>query len=369
MKSIELDYSKRCGEEPEKGHNRWHPDIPPVIEVDPGEEVVMQTRHAFDGQITPTTVADDLLGTDLGLVHPLTGPVFVKGAEPGDLLEVTIQHIEPAHWGFTSILPGFGFLRDVFTEPYLVHWEMNDGFARSPQLPGVAIPEASFMGTIGVAPSRALRQEILLREDELLRRGGMVVGPTPEGAVPAQEPFASEGLRTIPPREHGGNMDIKQLTAGTRLMLPVFTEGALFSAGDAHYAQGDSECCGTAVEMDCTLHVSFRPLKGEATRRGIRFPIFERDEYFTSPEMAAPRRFIAATGMCISSEGVNQSEDGTLAIRNALLNMIQLLMERGWSREQAYCICSVAVDLKVSEVVDIPNFVVSAFLPLDIFED
>jgi formamidase len=150
----------------------------------------MQTRHAFDGQITPTTVASDLLGTDLGLVHPLTGPVFVKGAEPGDLLEVTIQRIEPAHWGFTSILPGFGFLRDVFTEPYLVHWEMNDGFARSEQLPGVRIPEASFMGTIGVAPSRALRQEILLREDELLRRGGMVVGPTPEGAVPAQEPFA-----------------------------------------------------------------------------------------------------------------------------------------------------------------------------------
>ena len=368
MKIIELDYSKRCGEEPGKGHNRWHPDIPPAVEADPGEEVVMQTRHAFDGQINPTTNADDLLDIDLGLVHPLTGPVYVKGAEPGDLLEVTIQNIEPASWGFTSILPGFGFLRDVFTEPYLVHWELNDGFACSPQLPGVRIPEASFMGTIGVAPSRALRQEILLREDELLRRGGMVVGPTPEGAVPGHEPFASEGLRTIPPREHGGNLDIKQLTSGTRLMLPVFTEGALFSAGDAHYAQGDSECCGTAVEMDCTLHVSFRTLKGEADRRNIRYPIFERDEYFTSPEMAAPRRFIAATGMCIA-DGVNQSEDGTLASRNALLNMIQLLMERGWSREQAYCICSVAVDLKVSEVVDVPNFVVSAFLPLDIFED
>jgi formamidase len=120
--------------------------------------------------------------------------------------------------------------------------------------------------------------------------------------------------------------------------------------------------------MDCTFHVSFRSLKGEAERRGIRYPIFERDDYFTDPEMAAPRRFIAATGMCIG-DGVNQSEDGTLASRNALLNMIHLLMERGWSREQAYCICSVAVDLKVSEVVDIPNFVVTAFLPLGIFED
>ena len=238
MKEILLDYTKQCGDEPEKGHNRWHPDIPPAVRADEGEEVVMQTRNAFDGQITPDTQPPDLLRTNLGLVHPLTGPVYVNGAEPGDLLEINVLSIEPAAWGFTTILPGFGFLRDLYTEPFICHWEMRDGFAQSEQLPGVRVPEASFMGTIGVAPSRALRQEILLREDELLRRGGMVVGPTPEGAVPAQEPFASEGLRTIPPREHGGNVDIKQLTAGTRLMLPVFTEGALFSAGDAHYAQG-----------------------------------------------------------------------------------------------------------------------------------
>ena len=231
VKEILLDYSKQCGDEPEKGHNRWHPDIPPAVRADEGEEVVMQTRNAFDGQITPNTQAPDLLQTDLGLVHPLTGPVYVNGAEPGDLLEVDILNIEPASWGFTTILPGFGFLRDLFLEPHIIHWQMSDGFATSEQLPGVRVPEASFMGTIGVAPSRALRQEILLREDELLRRGGAVVGPTPAGAVPAEEPFASEGLRTIPPREHGGNVDIKQLTAGTRLLLPVFTEGALFSAG------------------------------------------------------------------------------------------------------------------------------------------
>lgn len=366
MKSIELDYSRPCAAEPHKGHNRWHPDIPPALYADPGEEVSLQTRHAFDGQITPSTRPADLLQTDLGLVHPLTGPVYVNGAEPGDLLEVDLLGIEPAAWGFTTILPGFGFLRDQFTEPYIVHWRMEGGYATAEQLPGVRVPEASFMGTIGVAPSRELRQEILLREDELRRRGGMVVGPTPAGAVPAAEPFASEGLRTIPPREHGGNLDIKQLTAGARLLLPVFTPGALFSAGDAHYAQGDSECCGTAIEMDCTLRVSFRLRKGEAQSRGINFPYFERDDYFTAPEMAAPRRFLAATGMCLA-EGVNQSEDGTLAARQALLNMLHLLMERGWSREQAYCICSVAVDLKMSEVVDVPNFVVTAFLPLDIF--
>ncbi len=198
-------------------------------------------------------------------------------------------------------------------------------------------------------------------------RGGMVLGPEPRDAVPSYEPLASEGLRTVPPCEHGGNLDIKQLTAGTRLLLPVFTEGALFSAGDAHFAQGDSECCGTAIEMDCTLHVIFEVRKGEATRRNIGFPIFERDDYFTTPEMAAPKRFLAATGMCITEDSTNESENATLAARHALLNMIRLIMERGWSREQAYCICSVAVDLKISEMVDVPNFVDSAFLPLDIF--
>ena len=367
MKTIEVDYAKRCADEPTKGHNRWHSDIPPAVEADPGEEVVMQTRNALDGEITPSSRPDDLRNVNLNLVHPLTGPVYVKGAEAGDLLEVNILSIESAGWGFTSIIPGFGFLRDVFLDPYVVHWDINDSYAESRQLPGVRVPGAPFMGTIGIAPSRSLRQEILLREDELRRRGGAVLGPEPSGAVPATEPVASEGLRTVPPRENGGNLDIKQLTAGTRLLLPVFAEGALFSAGDAHYAQGDSECCGTAIEMDCTLHVSFQVRKGEAARRNLRFPMFERDDYFISPEMAAPRRFLATTGMCITDGGINESENATLAARNALLNMINLLMERGWSREQAYCICSVAVDLKLSEIVDVPNFVVSAFLPLDIF--
>ncbi len=174
MKSIELDYTKRCRDEPAKGHNRWHPDIPPALEASPGEEVILQTRHAFDGQVTPNSVADDILGADLNLVHPLTGPVFVTGAEPGDLLEVSILGIEPASWGFTTIIPGFGFLRDIFLEPYVVHWNISGGFAQSSGLPGVRVPGAPFMGTIGVAPSRQLRQEILLREDELRRRGGAV---------------------------------------------------------------------------------------------------------------------------------------------------------------------------------------------------
>ena len=296
MKSIELDYTKRCADEPTKGHNRWHPDIPPAVEADPGEEVVLQARNALDGGVTPQSRHEDLLKVDLNLVHPLTGPVYVKGAEPGDLLEVDILEIEPSGWGFTTIIPGFGFLRDLYTEPYVVHWNIGDGYAESADLASIRVPGAPFMGTIGVAPSRKLRQQILLREDELRRRGGAVMGPEPAGAVPATEPIASEGLRTVPPRENGGNMDIKQMSAGTRLLLLVFQKGALFSAGDAHYAQGDSECCGTAIEMDCTLRVSFQVRKGEAVRRNLRFPIFERDDYFAPPEFAAPRPVLGYHG-------------------------------------------------------------------------
>ena len=366
MKSIDIDYSKRCADEPAKGHNRWHPDIAPAVEVDPGEEVILQTRDAMDGQLNPNSTSEDVGGVDLRLVHPLTGPVYVRGAQPGDLLEVNVLRIEPARWGFTTIIPGFGFLRDPYLDPYMVGWDIADGYATSRVIPGVRIPEASFMGVIGVAPSRAMMEEVIRREGELLARGGAVNPPDANGAVPSIEPIASQALRTIPPRENGGNLDVKQLTAGVRLFLPVLTEGALFSAGDAHFAQGDSECCGTAVEMGCTLHVSFQVRHGEAERRGIRFPIFEHDNYFTAPEMAVPRRFLAAIGMCVA-DGENRSEDASMAAREALRSMIHLVMERGYTREQAYCICSVAVDLKLSELVDVPNFVVTAFLPLDIF--
>src|SRR5437763_33907 len=209
--------------------------------------------------------------------------------------------------------------------------------------------------------------EIQTREANLLGRGGMVLPPEKEGAVPAAEPVAAEALRTSPRRENGGNLDIKQLSKGARLMLPVFVDGALFSVGDAHFAQGDGEACGTAIEMAGAILVRFTVHKGEAARRGIRFPRFARDDYYFPPELAAPKRFLATTGLSIREDGTNESEDATLSARNALLAMIDVLVERGWTRQQAYTICSVAVDLKLSELVDVPNLVVSAFLPLDIF--
>ena len=364
---IRIDRSKTLAEEPGTGHNRWHPDVPPVVRCEPGDEVVLETRDAFDGQMTPDASLDTVAAPNLDVVHPLTGPVYVAGAEPGDLLEVEITEIEPDAYGYTVQVPGFGFLRDDFPEPFKVNWDMADGWATSADLPGVRIPGSPFMGTIGLSPGHELLATTTAREQALLDRGGFVLPPSPASAVPSDPRLAAAGLRTVPPREQAGNVDIKQLGKGARLLIPVDTPGGLFSAGDAHFAQGDCETCGTAIEMSATLHVRFTVHKGEAARNNIRDLRFTRQDYYLPPEYAAPRRFYATTGISVTKDGVNQSEDITLAARNALLNMIDHLTERGWTRQQAYAICSVAVDLKISQLVDAPNMLVSAFLPEDIF--
>jgi formamidase len=366
-KEISIDRKRRLKEEPGKGHNRWHPDLPALVEVDELEEVTIATRDASDGQIRPETTAADMLGMDMGAVHPLTGPVYVKGAKPGDLLEIEYLEIVPQRHAWTRFVPGSGFLPDLFDHPYLVHWNLTREWATSSSLPGVRIPNHSFMGTAGVAPSHEQLARWSKREAELQSRGGRVFLPESKGAVPASGPAASHGLRTIPPRENCGNADVKQLTVGSRLLVPVNVEGALYSVGDGHFAQGDSECCGTAIEMGATVTVRFRIHRGEAARHKIVWPRFAHPGYFSAPEWAAPKNFIATMGMPVRDDGRNEGGDITLATRNAVINMIGLLQERGWTREQAYVICSVAVDLKVSSVVDVPNMVVSAILPEGIF--
>jgi formamidase len=367
-KSVTIDRGKHLAEEPNTGHNRWHPDIPPVVEVEEGEEVALETRDALDGYIRPGMPESDLDQVKLGAVHPLTGPVLVKGAQPGDLLEVEFVDIVPQPTAFSGIMPGLGFLRDVFTTPFLVHWQIADGFATTAQIPGVRIPGAPFMGVSGVAPSRQQVEAWTLREADCANRGGFALPPDPTDAVPASGPGADLGLRTLPPRENGGNFDVKQLTRGSRLLLPVAVEGALFSTGDAHFAQGDGEVCVTAVEMAATCVVRFRVRKGEAQQRNIRWPRFARSDNFVDPRWGLPTRFIATMGMPIDEQGSNRGEDLTLACRQALLNMIDLLSnERGLTREQAYVLCSVACDLRISNVVDVPNYVVSALLPEDVF--
>lgn len=366
---VEIDRRRRLAEQPDRGHNRWHPEIPPVLRVNPGDRVTIETLDAFDGQVTPDTATDAIGRLDLNLVHPLTGPVYVDGAEPGDLLQVRLLGVEPANFGYTIQVPGFGFLRDEFPEPFIVKWQIANGYASSPDLPGVRIPGAPFPGTMGLAPSRELMREIGAREKALSAAGGFVLMPSSAGAIPASGLPAIEGLRTIPPRETAGNLDVKQLTAGASLFVPVSEPGALFSIGDAHFAQGDSECCGTAIEMNAAFKLEFNLLKGEARRRNLRRPEFSHDGYSPPENLAGPRRFYATTGMSITRDGRNRSEDVTLAVRDALLNMIDYLQDRyAYSRQQSYALCSVAVDLKVSELVDVPNVLVSAFLPLNIFD-
>ncbi|AET32813.1 acetamidase/formamidase family protein [Pyrobaculum ferrireducens] len=354
---ISISRNRRCSDEEDICHNRWHPDIKPAAEVEPGEEVVLETRDAFDGQITDAPSVDDVVRADLGVVHPLTGPIYVKGAEPGDVLAVHILDITPDEFGFTVNVPGFGFLRDVFRDPYKIRWRISGFYAESPDLPNVRVPGAPFMGTIGVAPSRELLTKWRSREDEVAKKGGYVLPPDPRGAVPRREPIASEGLRTIPPRENGGNLDIKDLAPGSILYLPVFVKGALFSAGDAHFAQGNGEVCGTAIEMRASLRVKFEVVKDGMRRLGVTRPVFK-----PSPLVERFRNYF-----CLGGFNFHNAEDATQAARDAVLNMVSVLEGVGLNRYQAYLLFSVVGDLKLSQVVDVPNYTVSSCLPLDVF--
>jgi formamidase len=365
MKEIRIDRSKCLAEEPHLGHNRYHPDIEPVLEVAEGDEVLIETRDGVDGQLRPGTTEADIAKLDGGRIHPLSGPVYVTGAEPGDALEIEFLDITPHGDGFSAIVPGLGFLRDVMTTPFLVHWTLKDGWATSAKIPGVRIPAAPFMGISAVAPSHQTMQAYREREQRLLERGGMALPPDPHKALP---PVAIHGLRTLPPRENGGNFDVKQLTRGSRLVLPVFVDGALFSTGDGHFAQGDGEVSVTAIEMGATTTVRFKLHKGLAARRRFQGPVFSHNKYFADPKIAVPERFLGVMGMPLTADGENDGENLTLAARNAVLNMIELIQERGFSAEQAYIICSVAMDLRISNVVDSPNYVVSALLPEMIFD-
>jgi formamidase len=366
MASYELrvDPTIPVRKEPDRCHNRWHPDIPPGLSCLPGDDVVMTTRDAVDGQFTMASNHEDVLRADRSVVCPLTGPIRIEGAEAGDLLVVDILDAVPSTFGYTAQIPGFGFLRDEFPAPFLVRWEIGHGWATSPDLPGVRVPAAPFMGTMGVAPSRKLLEQITARERALADRGDDVALPEPRGAVPEDDRIAHEGLRTKPPRENGGNLDVKQLVAGSRVFFPVWTDGALFSAGDGHFAQGDGEACGTAIETAMTLHVRFDLDKGAAAAQSIR------DVRFAGSRAGGYRSdgpYIATTGLSVYADTGGRAEDLNAAAGNALRNMIHLLgAEYGFTRQQAYVLCSVAVDLTISEIVDAPNFVVSAILPLDI---
>jgi formamidase len=358
-----VDYTRPIGEQPDRCHNRWHPDIPAALTCEPGDEVVIQTRDAVDGQFTRVSSHQDVARIDRSIVHPLTGPIRIEGAGPGDVLCADVLDIATGPFGYTAQIPGFGFLSDEYPEPFLVRWDIGDDWATSEDIPGVRIPAGPFIGTIGVAPSKALLRDITSRERALADQVGGVALPDPQGAVPQVEPIASEGLRTKPPRENGGNLDVRRMIIGSRIMFPVWCDGALLSLGDVHFAQGDGESCGTAIETRATLRVRFELREGEAAERQLK------DVSFEAPALAAPPRpTFTTTGLSVYASQGGQPNDLTAAARNALRNMIDHLQhEYGFSRQQAYALASVAVDLQIGEVVDSPNYVATATVPIDIF--
>lgn len=363
---VRVDWRRSVLDDPTNSHNRIWPDLAPVAVVDPGDELTLDVRDGMDGQLSLRSTSGALRQVNLNSNHPLTGPVEIRGARAGDLLVVEPLAIETDGFGATAVMPGFGLLGDLFDDPFLVRWEIADGVARSADLPGVTIRGRPFLGCVAVAPSVELLRRAGAREAMLAERGGFVLAPQPAGAVPSTEPYASQALRTIPPRENGGNLDVPQVCVGSRLLLPVQVAGAMLSIGDPHFAQGEGECCGTAIEVAATvvLRVSLR--RREDGPWMPRFPAVE----FSEPVVDAARPYFMTTGIPLTDDGENADLDLTLAARRALLEMVGWLQhERGLTREQSYVLTSVAADLRVAEAVNRPNGLVVCRLPLDVFDD
>ncbi len=295
-------------------HCGWDNGLEPVLTVAPGTELEFDILDASGGQLDASSTTADVSTLDFGKVNPVTGPIAIDGAAPGDALVVELLGFEGSGWGWTALIPGFGLLADDFPEPYL-HISRYDA-GRVEFAPGIVLPQRPFTGTIGVAP-------------------------------------AEPGLHSVvPPRTVGGNLDIRDLVAGATLRLPVAVPGALFSVGDTHAAQGDGEVCGTAVESPMKVQLRF----GLERARNLPRPQFELPDESTRTSRGG---YYATTGI---------APDLMVAARDAVRDMIDHLgREYDLAPELAYCLCSVAVDLKISEVVDAPNWLVSAYLPKGIF--
>ena len=366
--------------------NRYHPAIKPVARAKPGDYIVVHTRDALDSNLNINSQPKDVTAIDTNLIHPMTGPVYIEGAKRGDVLAITLIEIIPDDYGYTTLIPGFGFLPDLFPEPYIANWKLNSFEAVSDQLPGVRIPMNSFMGSVGVLPGKAEVAKWLARESQLGAAGGVALPPEPTGASPASVcgpngSHKTECLRTVPPREKGGNMDVKQMVKGTTLLLPCFIDGCGFFIGDVHYAQGDGEVAGTAIETGAVVTVTTEIRKGMASL--IKQPMFEGGSQIKSLQ---PDRFHAVVGYPLKNAGeippqwayldsekikplTNLSNDLTLAARNSLIAMIDwLVATKGLTRPQALVVASVACDLHISNVVDVPNYAVTTICPMEIFD-
>jgi acetamidase/formamidase len=288
-------------------HSRWNREIAPRLWVEPGDVVHMECLDASGGQVKPGSTVEEFLAIDRERIHALTGPIGVVGAEPGDVLEVGVLEVRHNGWGWTSVISGLGFLDERFKEPYLFHWYLEEKVTQS--LAPAVVPLRPFCGVMGVAPAE--------------------VGE----------------FRTRPPGNFGGNMDVRDLTVGSALYLPVFNRGALFSAGDAHAAQGDGEVCINGIECPADVSLRFKLHK----QRSLAGPLVDA---------AKPAEDLGPKSSWIV---VESGADAIVAARAATSRMVDLLVaEWGFSPVHAYLLCSVAMDLRLAQVVNRPMITVAA---------
>jgi acetamidase/formamidase len=299
-------------------HHGWNNAFAPRLKIAPGETVHFETVDASSGQLTSDSTAAALAKLDLGRVNPVTGPIFIDGAQPGDALKVTVVSFRPSGWGWTGNIPGFGLLTDQFPDARLHHWHYEANLAPAMYGPGGRVPLKPMCGTIGVAP-------------------------------------AEPGLHSIiPPRNVGGNMDVRDIAEGTELYLPIEVDGALFSVGDTHAAQGDGEVCGTAIESAFDVALRFELIKDAR----LRMP-----RYVTPGQVS---RHLDAKGYEVTT-GIGP--DLMSGARIAVAEMVELLSRRhGYAPIDAYMLCSVCADLRISSIVDVPNWVVSFYFPRVVLE-
>jgi acetamidase/formamidase len=290
----------------EPTHSRWNADLQPRLTIDPGDTVHFECQDSSGAQVHPGMTLEGYLGINRDKIHALTGPVAVRGAEPGDVLEVQVQEVRHKGWGWSSVVPGLGFLKQRFNEPFLFLWELDGEVSRS--LAPAVVPLRPFCGIMGVAPAEYGE------------------------------------FRTRPPGVFGGNMDVRELSTGATLYLPVQQPGALFSCGDAHAAQGDGEVCINGIECPADVTLRFQLHKGQT----LRGPMVEA--------AAVP----SAGGSWVV---VESSTDALEAARGATDRMVDLLVSRwGFEPVHAYLLCSVAMNLHLSQVVNEPIITVSASL-------
>ncbi|MGA9671351.1 MAG: acetamidase/formamidase family protein [Terracidiphilus sp.] len=293
----------------EPTHSVWDRSLEPRLRIEPGDEVAFQCADASGGQVHPGMTTAEFLAIDRTRIHALTGPVWINGAEPGDVLEIDVQATRHAGWGWSSILTGLGFLKDRFHEPYLFHWQL-EGETSSSLTPAV-VPLRPFLGVMGVARAE-------------------------DGA-----------FRTRPPGQFGGNLDVRELSAGSRLYLPVYNHGALFSCGDGHAAQGDGEVCINGIECPLDVTLRFKLHK----QQPLAGPLVESNDT-AAPDSSADSWVVVETGTDLADTA-----------RAATGRMIDLLVSRwGFTDVHAYILCSVALKLRLSQVVNEPIYTVSAAL-------